>query len=204
MGVLVILVLIILYRSEKFVTINGFGYYVGDAEKAKTLAKINRTAIKVIEVLRNRLEKEHKIRGMVNGGAIDEITYLRLKDMYENLRWRYNPDGLKETVAWAIAPDVTSYTWKKGEVLSMCLEYDKQTETWPVLFTVLIHELTHMSTKVEQHPPEFWTRYKLLVDTVRESGMTKTLKLPKTAMVHCGSVRISRREMERLKSPAAW
>jgi len=176
---------------------NGFYYRVSDEhpkETAEILDKMNNTAIKLIELMRKRLEKHDS-----GERRMTPSDYVQLSKLYNNLRKRYNPDVIQETIYNPLQPELTSYTVQKGKVLSMCVRYNGEREPWPVLLLVLLHELTHIASNVRQHPPAFWDNYKFILRLVVEEGWGKDLKLPPGDVLYCGRVQISSDELARLK-----
>lgn len=179
------------------VTYGGFQYGVDKlrpTKSAQLLDRMNATAIELIRLMRKRIEQHDDGTRKMDLGDIN-----KLRDMYQKLRMRYNPDKLQETIKDGNNPELTSYTVDKGQLLSMCVRYNGEYEPWPVLLLVLLHELTHMAVDVHDHPAEFWDSYRFILRLVASEGWAKDFTLPSQGKLYCGQVYIGPNELAKLK-----
>lgn len=85
----------------------------------------------------------------------------------------YNPDNLAENSPHDPEGD-TSYTVDKGALLALCLrekEAGAPLHDPNLLMFVALHELTHISLKVQDHPPEFWAAFRWLLEEAVAAGV---------------------------------
>ena len=97
---------------------------------------------------------------------------------------RYNPDTLSETIPGS---KYTSYSVNKGESIAICLRHkDNSFMEWNTIIFVTLHEIAHILTVEEQHPPIFWTNMKFLLEQAEEIGLYVPVDYSKTPKEYCG------------------
>tara|TARA_B100000902_G_scaffold395219_1_gene453317 strand:+ start:812 stop:1381 length:570 start_codon:yes stop_codon:yes gene_type:complete len=159
------------YIKNKDVTyvrssIDGRKYRVTDTvdkqECADLLADINREIIKFINYLKN--DKDEKIK--------------RICD-------RYNPDTFGENLDHK---SYQAYSLNKGDKIVICVRdkdgnliRDKNT-----MIFVMIHELAHIMTVENGHPPIFWENMNILLKKAEKAGIYNVVDYAKTPVNFCG------------------
>ena len=97
---------------------------------------------------------------------------------------RYNPDTLSETIPGS---KYTSYSINKGESIAICLRHkDNSFMEWNTIIFVALHEIAHILTVEEQHPPIFWKNMKFLLEQAEEIGLYVPVDYSKTPEEYCG------------------
>lgn len=97
---------------------------------------------------------------------------------------RYNPDTLSETIPGS---KYTSYSINKGESIAICLRHkDNSFMEWNTIIFVALHEIAHILTIEEQHPPIFWKNMKFLLEQAEEIGLYVPVDYSKTPEEYCG------------------
>ena len=130
-------------------------------EAAEKLAELNKRVKKVIE------------KALTNK---DHPTIERLH--------RYNPDTLSETIPGS---KYTSYSVNKGESIAICLRHkDNSFMNWNTIIFVTLHEVAHVLTIEEQHPPIFWKNMKFLLEQAEEIGLYVPIDYSKDPEEYCG------------------
>jgi len=139
--------------------------YSHRTEAADLLAQLNDTAEKLIVHLKSKYDGRNDDRGKLT----------------KSLASRYRGHSrLVETNPNNSSGD-TSYTLDKGYLLSMCLRKSKDNNLnnlhdLNTLRFVLIHELTHIATSVQQHPNLFWRAFRWLLHEAAEAGLYTPVK----------------------------
>ena len=98
----------------------------------------------------------------------------------------YNPDTLSETIPGS---KYTSYSVNKGEKISICIR-DKNNNfmDWNTILFVTIHELSHILTIEEQHPPPFWENMKFILEQAEEIGLYVPVDYSENPERYCGQM----------------
>lgn len=122
---------------------------------------------------------------ILHAGAIELMRHLRAKyilndkfgmqypgrvQFTKNLLERYNPDNVFENSPHNSNGD-TSYTINKGAKLALCLRSKSEGSNLHhinILMFVKFHELTHIGSDVKDHPPEFWSAFKFVLQEAVE------------------------------------
>ena len=97
----------------------------------------------------------------------------------------YNPDTLSESIPGETA--FTSYSINKGEKIGICLLHPDFTfiDMNDIIF-VTLHEISHILTIEEQHPPIFWKNFAFLIGVAEEIGLYKPIDYSKDPKKYCG------------------
>jgi len=153
--------------------IDGREYRMADAPDKQELAdifgNINQKSIKLVEYFKINPDNHGDIKG-------DDI-----KRLCKN----YNPDVLGENLDYK---SYKAYTLNKGSEVVLCMR-DKEgkliTDINTMIF-VLIHELAHIMTYENGHPPIFWKNMGYLLKKASEIGIYKPVDYSKTPIDYCG------------------
>jgi len=98
----------------------------------------------------------------------------------------YNPDTLSETVPGS---KYTSYSVNKGEKISICIrDSENNFMEWNTILFVTIHELSHILTIEEQHPPPFWKNMKFILEQAEEIGLYVPVDYSEQPEKYCGQM----------------
>lgn len=138
----------------------------------------------------------------LHGFIITLLRYLRKKYLInrnqpqarviavEKLLSRYNPDNLVEN-----SPDNpegdTAYSLDKGAVMAICLR-DKRPGKYgkihdmEILIFVTIHEMAHIALDCYDHPPEFWSMFKFLLEEAENAGIFSSPDYASEPQNYCG------------------
>ena len=141
-------------------------YRIADApdkqDVANLLAEINRDILKLIEQLKSNND-EH----------------------VQRLCKRYNPDKLGENMEYK---SYKAYSVNKGEEIVLCVREkdgklirDKNTMKF-----VLIHELAHVMTVENGHPPIFWQNMGYLLKEANKAGIYEAIDYSNNPVYYCG------------------
>ena len=148
--------------------IDGRNYRIAEApdkqDVADLLASINRDVLKLIEYL----------------GKKDD-------DNVKRLCKRYNPDRLGENLEYK---SYKAYSVNKGEEIVLCVrETDgKLIQDKNTMKFVLIHELAHVMTIENGHPPKFWENMGYLLKEANGVGIYDAIDYSKTPVNYCGTL----------------
>lgn len=153
---------------------------------ADMLAKINRRNVKLLK----HLKKKYTAAGRDPAGMNQE----RVLSTQRLLR-NYNPDHIFENSPKDITGD-TSYTINKGTTIALCLrnknpvtEGSKKLYKLDELNTLMfvdLHELSHIATVEEDHPPEFWSTFKFVLQEAVEIGIYTPIDYSQAPVQYCG------------------
>jgi hypothetical protein len=146
--------------------IDGRKYRIADGEDSQAcadlLAEINMDILKLIDHLKSN----------------DDENIQRLCK-------RYNPDRLGENLEYK---SYKAYSVNKGEEIVLCLHdkdgniiKDKNTMKF-----VLIHELAHIMTVENGHPPIFWENMGNLLKHANSIGVYDAIDYSKNPVQYCG------------------
>ena len=147
-------------------TIDGREYRIAESpdqqEVADLLAKINSNVLKLIDNLKSNNDEN-----------------------IQRLCKRYNPDKLGENLEYK---SYKAYSLNKGEEIVLCLREKggKIIDNIDILMFVLIHELAHIMTKENGHPPIFWENMAFLLKEASNLGIYTPIDYSKTPVDYCG------------------
>ena len=147
-------------------SIDGRKYRVADTvdkqEAADLLADVNNKIIKFINYLKN--DTDPKIKRVYN---------------------RYNADTFGENLDHK---SYQAYSLNKGDKIVICIRdkdgnliKDKNT-----MIFVMIHELAHIMTKENGHPPIFWENMGILLKKAENAGIYNVVDYAKSPVNFCG------------------
>ena len=170
-GVVIIMISLNYYIKNKDVvlvksSIDNRTYRVADAPDkqnvADLLAEINSHVLKLIDKLKSNNDTN-----------------------VQRLCKQYNPDRLGENLEYK---SYKAYTVNKGEEIVLCVRdnngiliQDKNT-----MMFVLIHELAHVMTYDDGHPPIFWENMGYLLKECSLSGSYNPIDYSKSPVMYCG------------------
>jgi len=131
-------------------------------EVADLLASINKDVLKLIDTLKSN----------------DDENIQRLCK-------RYNPDRLGENMEYK---SYKAYSVNKGEEIVLCVrEKDgKLIQDKNTMKFVLIHELAHVMTVENGHPPIFWQNMGFLLKEANKVGIYDAIDYSKNPVYYCG------------------
>lgn len=116
---------------------------------------------------------------------IDKCLTIKDKPDVERLK-RYNPDTLSETIPGS---KYSSYSVNKGEKIAMCLRHKGNIfMEWNTIIFVAIHEIAHIMTVEEQHPPIFWSNMKFILEQAEEIGLYVPVNYNESPESYCGQM----------------
>ena len=96
---------------------------------------------------------------------------------------KYNFDKLSE-----LSPKskYTAYSLNKGEKIKLCLRDNDNNliNNLNISMFVMCHELAHLKTKEEQHPPIFWDNMIYLLKKARDCGVYKPMDYKKNPVYY--------------------
>ena len=158
--------------------------------------------IQILYLIYNKIIKveEHSIPTYVRAGAFITMTKLvqttddykgdNLEIHYPNdprakrLVKKFNPNRISESLKGS---KYTSYSVNKGESIAICLRHKDNTfMEWNTIIFVTLHEIAHILTVEEQHPPIFWKNMKFLLEQAEEIGLYVPIDYSKTPEEYCG------------------
>ena len=134
-----------------------------------------------------RLLKLLKIFKQKNTDILKLIDHLKSNsdEHVQRLCKRYNPDRLGENLEYK---SYKAYSLNKGEEIVLCL-HDKDgkliTDKNTMKF-VLIHELAHIMTVENGHPPIFWKNMGFLLKEANSIGIYDAIDYSKNPVYYCG------------------
>ncbi len=156
------------------------GKHQAPQEAADTLARLNGQVIDLMRHLRARY-----VRGT------DGLAYPERREATLRLLERYNPDNLAENSPRDPTGD-TSYCIDKGAIVAICLRDRGSTEQLirdsGTLTFVTLHEMAHIAVDVKDHPTEFWSAFRFLLEEAEEMGLYKSPDYAKNPVKYCGVV----------------
>ena len=122
----------------------------------------------------------------INTDILKLIEHLKSEDdpNVKRLCKRYNPDRLGENLEYK---SYKAYSLNKGEEIVLCL-HDKDgkliTDKNTMKF-VLIHELAHVMTVENGHPPIFWENMGYLLKKANSIGIYDAIDYSKNPVNYC-------------------
>ena len=147
-------------------TIDGREYRIADGPDRQNavdiLAAINRDIIKFVDFLRNNTDE-----------SIQRICK------------NYNPDTFGENLEYK---SYQAYTVNKGSQVVVCIrgKDGKLIRDHNTMLFVMIHELAHIMTRENGHPPVFWKNMGILLKEAEKSGVYKVVDYSKSPVEFCG------------------
>lgn len=177
--------------------VRGFSYCVSKEgkngyEMAVRLHELNSLAIDIIGYIRRFLMAAKK--GMLHPKD-KNININKLEKIYSRLRRKYNVDNVFESL---IKHEGTSYVVNNGEEIHMCVRGPSSNGHFISLIIVLTHELSHVGSSTPYHDKEFWENYNILQKIVSKMGIITPKMVPKTDLIHCNKIKITRDELNGL------
>jgi hypothetical protein len=170
-------------RTEPMIsTVDGMAYRVHGKhtepqKAADMLAKLN---LRVIDLMRHLRARYVRADGEPN--AKRRHATLRLLE-------RYNPDNLAENSPRDPTGD-TSYCLDKGAIVAICLRERGPTEgnihDLDTLTFVTLHEMGHIAVDVKDHPTEFWSAFRFLLEEAQAAGIYTSPDYAKEPLTYCG------------------
>jgi hypothetical protein len=205
--VIVLWILYEIYRRDKFSinnniaiksSVDGQVYKVHALHKedslsaADLLANINMRNITLCRHLKNKYIKNERI----TNGSEQRHGYSKERiDATQRLLKNYNPDNIFENSPRDISGD-TSYTINKGKTLALCLRERDPTKSGRrdkydlhdlnTLMFVDLHELSHIAAVVEDHPKEFWSTFKFVLEEAVQIGIYEAIDYSRHPAYYCG------------------
>ena len=143
-------------------------YRIADApdksDVADLLASINTDVLKLIEHLKSN-----------NDTSVQRLCK------------NYNPDRLGENIEYK---SYKAYSVNKGEEIVLCVRDDngKLIQDKNTMKFVLIHELAHVMTLENGHPPIFWENMGFLLKEANKAGIYEAIDYSKNPVYYCGTL----------------
>ena len=154
--------------------VDGREYRIADAPDKQQMADmfgtINEKAIKLI----NFLKTNNKNHGETKEEDINRLCK------------NYNPSVLGENLEYK---SYKAYTLNKGSEVVLCMRNTDGTlitDSNTMIF-VLIHELGHIMTYDNGHPPIFWKNMGFLLKIADQLGIYRPIDYSKTPVDYCGT-----------------
>jgi len=128
--------------------------------------------------------------GTINLKAIKLVEHFKVNNPDKNqdidrLCKNYNPDVLGENLDYK---SYQAYTLNKGSEVQLCMRNKDGTlinDSNTMIF-VLIHEIAHIMTYENGHPPKFWENMGYLLKKASEIGIYNPIDYSKTPVDYCG------------------
>ena len=100
---------------------------------------------------------------------------------------KYNPDKLIELKP---GTKYSSYSLNKGELIKICLRKSDGTllNDMNTSMFILCHELSHLMTVEEQHPPIFWENMKFILTKAIEAGVYQSVDYSTNPTSYCNGI----------------
>ncbi len=156
---------------------------------ADALATLNGQVIDLLRHLRTR----YLARG--GGFSAHGDAHPARRAAVTRLLTRYNPDNLAENSPKDPSGD-TSYTLDKGAVVAICLRERDPTKSGDptaydihdlsTLSFVTLHEMAHIAIDAVDHPPEFWSAFRFLLEEAEEGGIYTSPNFAARPRYYCG------------------
>jgi hypothetical protein len=125
----------------------------------------------------------------VNQGALKLVEHLKGDDnpLCKRVCKYYNPDRLGENLEYK---SYKAYSLNKGEEIVLCVRNkdDSVITDMNTMMFVLIHELGHLMTEEDGHPPAFWKNMEYLLKKGDEAGVYKPVNYFKEPVDYCGTL----------------
>jgi hypothetical protein len=154
--------------------------------------------ISQVDGMKYRIHKQHTDHQLaadtlatINGKIIDILRMLRNNNKQnqavELLLSRYNPDNLIENSPHDPDGD-TAYSLDKGQTIALCLrEVDSNDiHDMDILMFVALHEMAHVAVNVLDHPLEFWSTFKFLLEEAELANIYISSNYGLNPQYYCG------------------
>lgn len=97
---------------------------------------------------------------------------------------RFDPNALSEG---SIESGYTSYSVNKGKKIVLCIrQEDKTFVDFNTMLYVAIHELAHVMTLELDHPPQFWSNFKFLLEEATSINLYHNKDSSADPLPYCG------------------
>lgn len=158
----------------------------GAAQAADAIAKINTKLVDLMRYLRQKYVRPGL--GPMNDGRSWGGVHPARRRAVERILMRYNPDNFVENSPHDPSGD-TSYVTDKGAIFAMCLRSKREGNElldFPTLLFVALHELSHIAVDVIDHPKEFWSAFRFILEEAREAGIFTSPDYAAHPVTYCG------------------
>ena len=163
----------------------GVNYYIKNKDAVVVESKIDGKKYRVDG--RNNPQESANLLAEINIDILKLINHLKSNDdsSIQRLCKGYNPNRLGENLEFK---SYKAYSLNKGEEIVLCL-HDKDgrliTDKNTMKF-VLIHELAHIMTLENGHPPIFWKNMGYLLKEANSIGIYDAIDYSKNPVDYCG------------------
>jgi hypothetical protein len=163
----------------------GMNYYIKNKDVVVVKSKIDGRNYRVNE--NGDSQGSADLLAEINVDILKLIDHLKSNsdEHVQRLCKRYNPDRLGENLEYK---SYKAYSLNKGEEIVLCL-HDKDgkliTDKNTMKF-VLIHELAHIMTVENGHPPIFWKNMGFLLKEANSIGIYDAIDYSKNPVYYCG------------------
>ena len=163
----------------------GINYYIKNKDVVVIKSKIDGRKYRVNE--NGDSQGSADLLAEINIDTLKLIDHLKSNsdEHVQRLCKRYNPDRLGENLEYK---SYKAYSLNKGEEIVLCLHdkdgkliNDKNTMKF-----VLIHELAHIMTVENGHPPIFWQNMGYLLKEANSIGVYDAIDYSKNPVYYCG------------------
>lgn len=163
----------------------GMNYYIKNKDVVVVKSKIDGRNYRVSE--NGDSQGSADLLAKINVDILKLIDHFKSNsDIHvQRLCKRYNPDRLGENLEYK---SYKAYSLNKGEEIVLCLHdkdgkliQDKNTMKF-----VLIHELAHIMTVENGHPPIFWKNMGFLLKEANSIGIYNAIDYSKNPVYYCG------------------
>lgn len=166
-------------------TMTGINYYVKNKDVVIVKSKIDGREYRVNG--KNDHQSSADLLAEMNVDILKLINHLKSNDSkdVQRLCKNYNPDTLGENLDYK---SYKAYTVNKGDEIVLCL-HDKEgnlIKDKNTLKFALIHELSHVMTYEDGHPPIFWKNMGYLLKEANSIGVYNAIDYSKNPVDYCG------------------
>ena len=154
-------------------------------QAADLLASLNLRATRLMRWLRRKYGADTPNLAILSP---DEVArYAARHRATSKLLARYNPDNLAENSPLDPSGD-SSYTLDKGSVVALCLrnKQDNALHDLGTLTFVTLHEMTHIAIDDVDHPPQFWSAFRWVLDEAAAAGVYAAPDYRRAPVRYCG------------------
>lgn len=165
--------------------VDGYQYqvqceYKDKPQAVELLRKLNINAKELIGFLYNKYQDSDSDRGVLSRNLMNR--YRGRKRLVET-----DPNNSEGD---------TAYVVDKGWLLSICIRSSKnknasQFHQLRFLNFVLIHELAHIASNVQDHPQRFWEVFKWMLKEAKEIGLWEPINFDDFPVKYCGSLNVT-------------
>jgi len=160
-------------------------YYIKNKDVVNVKSSIDNREYRIADTPDN--QKVADLLASINQSTIKLIQYLKNNDRddVKRLCRYYNPERLGENLEYK---SYKAYSVNKGEEIVLCIrEKDgKLIQDKNTMKFVLIHELSHVMTVENGHPPIFWENMGFLLKEASKLGIYEAVDYSKTPVYYCG------------------